>query len=901
MTTRPVFSGQTRPPVTPSTPTVTSTGGPTARSAATARVTGAASPTTGAVPSVWSATGAGVVADLTLLAVALGAGLGAARLTRNPTAVHVLVPMVTCIVTGHLVVSLIRRLGLPDPLPSLVGVLGVALTAVWTLIPGSTRAGLPTATTVRVLLDRFNAAGTAIRSHPTPVPATTGVILCLAAGAGLAAVFARTLWSWQETRPAGGRRPMLALVPTFGLFCYTALLSSDIDRAVGATLYLVTAPLFLAAADRPTLRAAPPAPPRAEAEAQGGRQPGRHPGRRHRGSGRERPRRSWIGSGTTAALVMTGVAVLVPLAASPALVGLRLDAIPFSGGSSPGGAGAGGAGGNSGQPGPGIGALDLIDNMRSVLTSRSDLVMFDADSATPTYWQVASLTRFDGTSWLPDRATEAAARNDPLLSPDPTPSLTEPTPTKTFSAQVTIVGLRTILLPVPPDTVDVANAIDIQLERGIGVTQPFSNPADVSYTATAVRPTSEIDRQAPTVSALDTSQPPSDLAPYLALPSSIPASVVRLAHQIVAHTTTPEAAATALVRYFTTGRRFRYTVTPPPPEGSNALASFLLRTRAGFCQQFAGAFAVLARIDGLPTRIAVGFTTGLASASKRDHYTITGADAHSWPEVYLGPDAGWVSFEPTPSSTGEELGVGVQNGTDVALPSPGIIGATTTTQPALHSGHGFPLSAAARHEGAATRAAHRSSRSSSTPPWGDMVLAVLGTAAVVWAAAMIVPWLWRRRRPRLRRRRFTTARAPTAEIVARWRQAEAVLARTGLGRRESETPEEHASRLVVGTTRGTAVAASPFLSFLGSSPRPDTPAARALEAYAALAVLAARASYCPDPCTEEDRAEARRQSEALRRALRRRGTTSQPLPPTGTGGGGPGGAATTVGGGGRPR
>ncbi|HTT85862.1 MAG TPA: transglutaminase-like domain-containing protein [Acidimicrobiales bacterium] len=813
---------------------------------------------------VWSATDAGIVADLTLLAVALGAGLGAARLIRAPTTERVLVPITACVVTGHLVVSLVRRLRLPDPLPSLVGVLGVALAAVWTLIPGSTRAGLPTATTVRVLLDRFNSAGTAIRSHPTPVPATSGVILCLAAGAGLAAVFARTLWSWQESRSAGSRRPMLALVPTFGLFCYTALLSSDIARVVGATLYLATAPLFLAAADRPTLRAVRTDERPGETDAQGDR----HGGAR---GGRRRPKRSWIGSGAPLAFVITAVAVVVPLAASPALGGLRLDAIPFSGGGGPGGpGGAGGVGGNSGQTGPGIGALDLIDNMRSVLTSRSDLVMFDAVSPTPTYWQVASLTRFDGTSWVPDRATEAAAKNAPLLSPQPTPSLTEPTSTKTFSVQVTIAGLRTILLPVPPDTITVSNAIAIQLEHGIGVIQPFSNSADVTYDATAETPTSVGDRAVPTVAALDASQPSTALEPYLALPSSIPARVVRLAHQVVTRTTTPDAAAAALVRYFTTGKRFRYTVTPPPVEGSNALASFLLRTRAGFCQQFAGAFAVLARIDGLPTRIAVGFTTGLASASNRDHYTVTGADAHSWPEVYLGPNAGWVSFEPTPASTDEQLGAGVQNGTNIALPSAGVLGATTTTQPAPHSGHGFSLSAAARHEAAATRFAHRSSRSSASAPWGDIVLAALGAVAVVWAGTMIVPWLWRRRRPRLRRRRFSPTRAPTAEIVARWRQAEAVLARTGLGRWQSETPEEHAGRLAVGATRGTSTPAWPFLSVLGSSPSPDTPVGQALEAYAALAVLAARASYSPDPCTEEDRAEARRQCEALRRALSRR-------------------------------
>jgi hypothetical protein len=357
------------------------------------------------------------------------------------------------------------------------------------------------------------------------------------------------------------------------------------------------------------------------------------------------------------------------------------------------------------------------------------------------------------------------------------------------------------------------------------------------------------------------------LAPYLALPPSVPESVVRLAHQIVADAKSPDAEATALVRYFTTDKRFRYTVTPPQASSSNALTSFLFTTRAGFCQQFAGAFAVLARLDGLPTRVAVGFTTG--SLTSRGHYSVTGADAHSWPEVYLGPGAGWVSFEPTPASTNEFLGAGVQNGTATTLPAffPAIV--TTTTLANVHSGHGFPLSSAARHEGTAK---HRTARAaaSSSPPWGAIVLVCLGAGALIWAGAILGPWLWRRRRPRLRRRHYSRARPPTDEILARWQQAESVLARTGLGRRQSETPEEHAIRLVGGATKSARGVGAPFLPLLGTAPRPESPAGRALEAYRALAVLAARASYCPDPCTEEDRAEARRQSDALRLALRQR-------------------------------
>ncbi|HXQ61751.1 MAG TPA: transglutaminase domain-containing protein [Acidimicrobiales bacterium] len=770
--------------------------------------------------------GADLVPDGALLTVALAAGLGASRLARNPGAAHVLLPIAACVVTGHVVVSLVRSRRLPDPVPSVTGILAVALVAVWTLLPAATRAGIPTPTTVRVLLHRFTDAGAVIRSHPTPVPATSGVVLCLAAGAGLAAVFARTLWTWQEIRPAGARRPLVALFPTFGLFCYTALLSSDIDRVTGTALYLATALIFLAVADRPEVA---------------------------------RRRLSWR-SGTAAALAMGAVAVVVPVAASPGLAGLQLDAIPFSHGAV-NGSGPGAPGAGAGDV-AGVGALDLIDNMRAVLTAQSDLTMFTAVSRTPTYWQVATLTRFDGTSWLPDPATKAAAEDAPQLVPIALPVLTEPVATKTFTVAISIGNLRSNLLPVPPSTVSVAKANSVQVEPGIGVIQPFANPADLTYDATARLPsTADLSAQT-SVAALDASAPATDLLPYLALPP-VPPAVVQLAHQIVAHARGPAAEATALVRYFTVGKRFRYTLSPPPVSGRNALSSFLFTTRAGFCQQFAGAYAVLARIDGLPTRLAIGFTTG--STEKRDTYSVAGADAHSWPQVYLGPAAGWVSFEPTPATTDEALGAGVENGAPTTTPSSHPTAVTTTTLSDKRL-QGTGITA-----GAGTKGLGPTATPATTTPhhaaWGTVVLVALAAAVLIVTAAVAGPGLWRRRRPRLRRRSFARLTAPGTEILARWEQAAAVLARTGLGRRESETLEEHATRLVSRRTGPTI--ASVFGPGPGAPPGAGTPGGRALEAYRALAALAGRASYAPDPCTEADLAEARRLSEELRAALRR--------------------------------
>ena len=60
---------------------------------------------------------------------------------------------------------------------------------------------------------------------------------------------------------------------------------------------------------------------------------------------------------------------------------------------------------------------------------------------------------------------------------------------------------------------------------------------------------------------------------------------------------------------------------------------------------------MLARLVGIPSRIAVGYTGGTPGAARR--WQVTTADAHAWPELYF-PGEGWLRFEPTPSGTREQ-------------------------------------------------------------------------------------------------------------------------------------------------------------------------------------------------------------------------------------------------------
>ena len=129
----------------------------------------------------------------------------------------------------------------------------------------------------------------------------------------------------------------------------------------------------------------------------------------------------------------------------------------------------------------------------------------------------------------------------------------------------------------------------------------------------------------------------------LNLPSNFPPRVRALAHSITDEFTTPYAKALALQNYLRHG--YDYSLSVPKGHSDQALVDFLFTTKAGFCEQFSSAFAAMARAIGLPTRVAVGFTSGTQDPSGTYH--VSSDNAHAWPEVDFD-GIGWIRFEPTP-------------------------------------------------------------------------------------------------------------------------------------------------------------------------------------------------------------------------------------------------------------
>ena len=118
----------------------------------------------------------------------------------------------------------------------------------------------------------------------------------------------------------------------------------------------------------------------------------------------------------------------------------------------------------------------------------------------------------------------------------------------------------------------------------------------------------------------------------------------RDAQRITSRARSPYEATLRLERWFRSGGNFTYDEQPPRSAGLPPLVDFVERTRAGYCQHFAGAMTVMLRMLGVPARVAVGFTAGTWRGGV---WTVTDYQAHAWVEAWFA-GYGWLTFDPTP-------------------------------------------------------------------------------------------------------------------------------------------------------------------------------------------------------------------------------------------------------------
>ncbi|MCR3751260.1 transglutaminase domain-containing protein [Lentzea californiensis] len=245
--------------------------------------------------------------------------------------------------------------------------------------------------------------------------------------------------------------------------------------------------------------------------------------------------------------------------------------------------------------------------------------------------RLVTLSRYSGASW------EAASTYGPLGVVD-APDLPTGGKFQDASVDLRITGLQGEWLPGvgKPQAVSLSDAMVDPDTGSLVVAEGLK--AGLSYTVRGVVET-------PADTDLAEAQVPAAATKYTALPR-LPFTLAEYARQATQNARTPYEKAVALEQVVRLNRR----PDAEAPVGSSyaRLETFLFGAAgesgagAGTAEQFASAYAVLARSVGLPTRVVVGFQPVPEQNGER---IVRAADATAWPEVYFS-GWGWVAFDP---------------------------------------------------------------------------------------------------------------------------------------------------------------------------------------------------------------------------------------------------------------
>ncbi len=493
------------------------------------------------------------------------------------------------------------------------------------------------------------------------------------------------------------------------------------------------------------------------------------------------------------------------------------------------------------------GPVDWPRDGNEVMRARSDK---------PHYWKVENLERFDGLGWADagpvssrDAALETEIRED-----------WRDRPAWRDRIEVTVRRMRTRDVPAPGAIMEIASSTRplqpareagrwtsaTELRRGDSyravVYTPKPTPGELrAAQVTGFTPERADDLELtvpflpgrmPTVRSVGGPGPGrlesavvhfrpfgSGAEPYVSYPSvrrtrydagaqTLRRSAYRrtwaLAQRLQVNAETPFEYVLAVDAYLASG--FGYSERPTPPaRGRAPLDAFLIDTRDGYCQHFAGAMALLLRMGGIPARVATGFSPG-GFSDRRDAWIVRDTDAHAWVEAWFD-ELGWVTFDPTPDATPARSQIAALEAPAPAAPSGGSGGSGGVAGGGAPAQRGGGLRPDLAFDVQAEEAAAAGGDGGGTPWWAWAGLAALAVG-LAWMAARS-----------FRRRRARGALTPLDRAVA---ELEAALRRAGRPLPTGTTLQQLERSL------GTSAEATAYLRALSASrygPDPRIPTA----------------------------------------------------------------------------
>ena len=700
-------------------------------------------------------------------------------------------------VVSHVVAASARRAQLSTPSAALLWVGSLVVTATMLLYAETAWLVLPTLDTLAAARQDLVDSWSVINASEAPVVPVPGLVLCAGAALSLSAFLADTAAFRMRSRP------VLAVVPVSAVYGFTIAAGTGDGAVVHGALFSGTVGASMVALWL-----------------------------------RNRCTDAWIesrsGRGALAMARAGGAALMLSVVAG-AVAGPRLpgasaepwvdlarfevtEAAPWVDSPSPApepwadfesrapsaSPALDGAAGPD-DDGPRVLVSPLVQ-VRSRLTELSDRELFTVAVRQDErhYWRLTSLDEFDGNGWR--------ARSDYEDAVGPLVTTLDPAATGSPVVQtVSLTGLGNSYLPVAyePQRVIDGGGVRLEYEAASGSLiksrrAALEGPGRFAYTVESVVPAIDDPDRLRNVetSMLD----PDFLAFNTRLPDDAHQVVLDEAQRVTADGRSDYHRALLLQDYFRLDGGFRYDLEVHSDHGVDSLEEFLFDVRAGYCQQFATAYAAMARSIGLPTRVAVGFTWGEWDSGRggQGAYVVRGEHAHAWPEVYFA-GTGWVRFEPTPGRgapgdfaiTGHvanQAGLQPEAAVDVTQQGVGSVSGADSADGSGFAGLPSPGSEDSGSEFAGV--SDRAGDSGSTGPFGLGGPRLLAVGVAVLAAAGLllgsVPVL---RRLGRRRIRAGLAGDPAGLIEEWWSDAVAALALAGLAPRPFETPIELARRV----------------------------------------------------------------------------------------------------------
>jgi transglutaminase-like putative cysteine protease len=277
-----------------------------------------------------------------------------------------------------------------------------------------------------------------------------------------------------------------------------------------------------------------------------------------------------------------------------------------------------------------------LDELADRMQNPDEKVLTYSTDAPVDRWRLVVLDQFNGVTWTPSVQPRRLGTALP-----PAPAVT--VPTAEYSAHVEYDATDGPWLPSQPLPASVTGLAPLVDETSGTLLVP-GRTEPVSYDLSWWEPTVAAD-------VLGGAAIDSTARTGFGDVGEVPDGIAELARKAVRDTRPAFQTALVLERYL----RENYTLATgadlPSGSGWPQLSTFLLDTRRGTTEQFAAAYVVLARMIGLPARIAVGFRASGAG----DDVTVRSGDALAWPEVAV-EGVGWVPLDPagTPSGDGVE-------------------------------------------------------------------------------------------------------------------------------------------------------------------------------------------------------------------------------------------------------